>query len=149
MDLIETEGDGHALDRATDRSITQPGERSIGSLFGELASETSTLVRQEVRLATTEIAQKAAYAGRQSIFVVAGGVLGIVAVLVLAAAITLLLGLAMPLWGAALIVAIVFAAIAYGLARAGIRALTTMDLRLTETLGSLKDDKTWLTNQIQ
>jgi len=150
MNLVEEpQGNGHALDRSIDRSIEQPNERSIGQLFGELATETSTLVRQEVRLTTAEVAQKAAYAGRQSIMVVGGGVLAIVAVLVLAGAITLLLGLAMPLWLSALIVAIAFAAIAYGIARAGIRALKNMDLKLTQTIGSLKDDKTWLTKQIQ
>ena len=42
------------------------GERSISELFGELATETSTLVRQEVHLATVELTQKAAYAGRQT-----------------------------------------------------------------------------------
>jgi len=143
MDLVK--GNGHAIERERERE----NERTIGQLFGELAGETSTLVRQEMRLASAEIAQKAAFAGRQSLRVLAGGLLGIVAVFALAGAITLLLGLVMPLWGAALIVAIAFAAVAYGLARSGIRAIGSMDLTLTETFGSLKDDKTWLNKQIQ
>ena len=33
-------------------------ERSLGELFGDLAKETSELVRQEVQLARTEMTQK-------------------------------------------------------------------------------------------
>ena len=33
-------------------------ERSLGELFGDLARETSTLVRQEVQLAKTEMSKK-------------------------------------------------------------------------------------------
>ena len=41
-------------------------ERSLGDLFSELASETSTLVRQEVALAQTELTQKATVVGKDS-----------------------------------------------------------------------------------
>ena len=40
-------------------------DRSLGELFSELAQETSTLVRQEVNLAKTEMTQKASRAGKQ------------------------------------------------------------------------------------
>ena len=51
-------------------------ERSIAQLFGDLATETGTLFRQEVKLATTEIAQKAADAGKQVAYVATGDLLG-------------------------------------------------------------------------
>jgi hypothetical protein len=44
-------------------------------LFAELAGETSTLVRQEVALATTELTQKATRAAKQIGFLVVGGLI--------------------------------------------------------------------------
>ena len=41
-------------------------ERSIGELFAQLASETTTLVRQEVQLAKLELSQKASQVGKQN-----------------------------------------------------------------------------------
>ncbi|MBA3465160.1 MAG: phage holin family protein [Deltaproteobacteria bacterium] len=124
-------------------------ERSIGELFGELASETGTLVRQEVQLATTEIGQKAAQAGKQSIMIMTGALLGVVSLVTLAAGIVVLLARWVPLYASALIVAAVFGVIAYAVAHAGLRALKTMSLKPTETLASLKDNKTWATKQLQ
>lgn len=126
-----------------------PGrERSIGELFGELASETGTLVRQEVKLATTEMSQKAAYAGKRAGLIAAGGVLALVSVLVLTAGIVLLLGLVMPYWASALIVAALVGVAAYVVIKAGIRALKAFDLKPSETIASLKDNKSWVQKQL-
>jgi len=121
-------------------------DRSVGELFGELATETSTLVRQEIHLATRELTQKATQAGKYSVRVVAGATLGFVGLMTLVGAIVLVLAYAVPLWASALIVAIVLAAIAYGLVRSGITAIKRAELRPTETIASLKEDKTWTTN---
>jgi hypothetical protein len=130
-------------------SQTATRERSIGELFGELATETSTLVRQEVKLATTEISQKAVYAGKQSVFVFGGALIGVVSMLTLAGALVLLLGQWMPLWASALIVSVVFGLVAYVVAQTGIRGLKNMELRPTQTLASFKDNKSWATKQLQ
>jgi uncharacterized membrane protein YqjE len=130
---------------ATTDALARP-ERSVGELFNELASETGTLVRQEVQLATTELSQKAAYAGRRLVRVVAGGSLALVALMTLTAAIVLLLGHAIPLWVSALIVAVVMGVAGYALARAGLQAMNRADLTPHETISSLKEDKSWMTN---
>lgn len=52
-------------------SNTKP-ERSVGELLSDLAQDTSTLVRQEVSLATAEISQKIAQAARALAFLVVG-----------------------------------------------------------------------------
>jgi threonine/homoserine/homoserine lactone efflux protein len=124
------------------------GERSVGELFNELAIETGTLVRQEVHLATTELTQKAAIAGRSSLRVIAGATLGFAAVMTLVAAFVVILAHAVPLWVSMLIVAAIVGAVAYWLARSGIRAVKNADLRPTETIASLKEDKTWTTNLV-
>ena len=121
-------------------------ERSVGELFGELATETSTLVRQEIHLATSELRQKASVAGKYSARVGAGAAVGLVAFMTLVSAIVLVVAYAIPLWASALIVGVVLAGIAYGLVRSGITAIKRADLRPTETIASLKEDKTWTTN---
>lgn len=122
------------------------GERSVGELFGELATETSTLVRQELHLATSELRQKASVVGRYSARVGAGAALGLVALMTVVGGFVLVVAYALPLWAAALIVGAVLAGIAYGLVRSGIAAIKRAGLRPTETIASLKEDKTWTTN---
>jgi hypothetical protein len=121
-------------------------ERSVGELFGELATETSTLVRQEIHLASRELSQKAAHAGRYSIRILVGGGLGLAGLMTLVGAIVLVVAHAMPLWASALLVGAVLAAVAYVLVRSGITAIKRADLRPTETIASLKEDKTWTEN---
>lgn len=55
-------------------SASPPGktDRSVGELLSDLAQDTSTLVRQEVSLATAEITQKLALATRAIAFLVVG-----------------------------------------------------------------------------
>ena len=123
-------------------------ERSLGDLFSELASETSTLVRQEVALAQTELTQKAASVGKNIGFLVIGGAVGYAALLaVLAAAI---IGLAnfVPAWASALIVGVVVAVVAFLLISSALKSLKTTELTPRETVKSLKDDAEWLKNQV-
>ncbi len=51
---------------------TTKTDRSVGELLSDLAQDTSTLVRQEVSLATAEITQKLALATRAIAFLVVG-----------------------------------------------------------------------------
>jgi len=124
-------------------------ERSIGELFGELASETGTLVRQEVQLAKTEMAQKATFIGKQAAIILVGALLGVVALITLSGALVLLLGQAMPLWAAALIVTGLMGLAAFLVANKGLSALKNHDLNPTQTIASLKDNKQWATKQLQ
>jgi hypothetical protein len=121
-------------------------ERSVGELFGELAAETGTLVHQEVELATAELTQKAVDAGKRSLRIAAGAALALVALITLAATCVIALAYAIPLWLSALIIAVIFGGAGYGVAQSGITALKHADLRPTETIASLKEDKTWTTN---
>lgn len=121
-------------------------ERSVGQLFGELATETRTLVSQEVHLAVREMSQKAAYAGKRSVPIVAGSALALVSLMTLAGGFVVLLGRVLPLWASAFIVAVIVGAGAYACASLGIKRIKRADLKPTQTIGSLKDDKTWLIN---
>ncbi len=123
-------------------------ERSLGDLFSELAAETSTLVRQEVALAQTELTQKATSVGKNVGFLVVGGAVGYAALLAILAA--LIIGLAnfVPAWAAALIVAVVVGIAAFLLISSALKSLKETELTPRETVKSLKEDAEWLKNQV-
>lgn len=123
-------------------------ERSIGELFGELASETGTLVRQEVQLAKTELTQKATFVGKQGAIIAIGALLGVVALITFAGALVLILGEAMPYWGAALIVTALLGVVALLVASKGLTAIKKTNLKPTHTIASIEDNKQWATRQL-
>ena len=124
-------------------------ERSIGDLFGDLASETTTLVRQAVKLATTEMTQKATYAGRQAAWIAGGALLGVVGLLALCAALVLGLGTIIPLWVSALLVGLVIGAVSYVVTQKGVKALKHMDPTPKQTIQSLQENKLWVQEKIR
>lgn len=122
-------------------------ERSLGELFAELAQETSTLVRQEVALAKTEMTQKATQVGRDVGVIGMGGAIAYAGLLAIVGALILLLGQFIPLWLSALIVGLVVAGIGYVLVQRGISALKRVDLTPRATVASLKEDAEWAKDQ--
>lgn len=124
-------------------------ERSLGDLFSELATETSTLVRQEVALAQVELTQKATTVGKNVGFLVVGGAVAYAALLALLAAVILgLWRIGLPAWAAALIVAAVVGITAYILINKALVALKKADLTPRQTVETLKEDAQWLKNQV-
>jgi hypothetical protein len=123
--------------------------RPLGDLFGDLATEMSNLVRQEVSLAKVEITQKAKYVGRNVGYLVVGGAVAYAALLAIIAAIIMLLARVMPNWGATLIVGIVVAGIGWMLIGKAMMALQQADLTPHETVETLKEDATWMKQQIK
>jgi len=118
-------------------------ERDVGDLFTELAGQLGTLVRQEVKLVTTEMSAKAVYAGKQAALVAVGGALGVVSLLTFVAALVLALGIVLPLWASALIVGGAFATAACLIVWIGLSALKRMDAKPTLTLQTIKETKSW------
>jgi hypothetical protein len=122
-------------------------DRSLGELFSELAQETSTLVRQEVNLAKTEMSQKASTAGKHIGVLAAGGALAYAGLLAILAGVIALLNDVMPLWASALLVGIVVAIVGYLLIRKGLDALKRDDFAPRETIETLKEDQQWAKEQ--
>jgi len=123
--------------------------RPLGDLFGDLATEMSNLVRQEVALAKVEITQKAKYVGRNVGYLVVGGAVAYAALLAILAAIIMLLAKVMPNWGATLIVGVVVAGIGWMLIGKALMALQQADLTPRETVETLKEDATWMKQQVK
>jgi hypothetical protein len=123
--------------------------RPLGDLFGDLATDMSNLVRQEVALAKVEITQKAKYVGRNVGYLVIGGAVAYAALLAIIAAIIMLLGKVVPHWGSALIVGAVVGGIGWLLIGKAMMSLQQADLTPHETVETLKEDATWMKQQIK
>jgi len=130
------------------KAVAVKEDRSIGELFSELANETSTLVRQEVALAQTEIVTKLTTVGKNAGFVAAGGAVGFAAFLTFLAAIVAGLSYFMPVWLSALIVAIVVGAVSFYLVSSSLAELKRTSLAPNETVTTLKEDAQWLKRQV-
>lgn len=119
-------------------------DRPIGELMGELARETSTLVRKELELAKVEMTEKGRRAG------VGAGMLGgatVAALLALGSATAfaiLLLDRVMPDWAAALVVTALWGAAAVALALRGREKVQEAGPVVPEqTLETAKEDVEW------
>lgn len=119
-------------------------DRSIGELFSELATETSTLIRQEVALAQAEMTQKATKIGKNVGFLVIGGAIAYAALLAIVAAVIVGLAHFIPLWLSALIVGIIIAVAAGILISMALKNLKETSLKPKETVETLKEDAKWL-----
>lgn len=125
----------------------QRDERSIGELFAELANETSTLVRQEVQLAKTEMTQKVTRAGKHAGVLGAGGALAYAGLLAILAAVIIGLGQVIPMWLSALIVGLVVVGVGYMLVQRGLQGLKSIDPTPRQTVETLKEDTEWAKEQ--
>lgn len=124
-------------------------ERSIGELFGELARQTTVLIRQEILLAKVELGQKASRAGKQAGLIALGGAVLYAGVLAVVAGVVLLLADHIAPWMAALLVGAAVMAIGYGLLKQQLNALQQLDLAPRATIESLRQDKEWAKEQLQ
>jgi len=124
-------------------------EQSLGELFASLARDTSTLVRQEVELAKTEMTQKATTAAKQGAYIGIGGAIAYVGLIVLAFAVVYLLAEVLPLWAAALIVALIFVGVGYVLIQKGRTTLRNTNFAPQQTIETLKEDAAWVKDQVK
>jgi uncharacterized membrane protein YqjE len=119
-------------------------DRPIGELLKELANETTTLVRQELDLAKAEMREKAGKAGPGFGMWGAAGVAGLLALGSLTAFLILALDGAMPNWLAALIVGLVYSAIAGVLYVRGKHRVEDAGGPVPEkTIETVKEDVQW------
>jgi len=125
-------------------------QQPIGELLKRLSTETSTLVKQELDLAKAEMAQKGKRAGVGAGFVGASGVVGLLALGALTTTLIAALDLAMPLWLAALIVTLVYGAIAGVLALKGKNKVQQATPAAPEqTVETVKEDVQWAKTQMR
>jgi uncharacterized membrane protein YqjE len=120
-----------------------PRERGIGELVKELAGQTSTLVRQEIRLAQAEVTEKGKLAGKGAGMLGGAAVAALLGLGALTALLIVALDAAMPLWLAALIVTVLWLIVAAVLAAAGRTALQSATPPAPQTVETVKEDIQW------
>ncbi|MGB2712160.1 MAG: phage holin family protein [Conexibacter sp.] len=120
-------------------------EEGVGELVKRLAAETNTLVHQEIELAKVELREKGKTAGKGAAMFGGAGAVGLLALGALTACFIAVLATALDhVWLAALIVSVVYAAIAAVLALRGRNQMRAASPPAPEqTIESVKEDMEW------
>lgn len=100
------------MPETTNQGSNQLGDQSVGDLVKQLSEQTATLVRQEMKLAQTELQQKGKKAGIGAGMFGAGGLVAFFGAATLIAAAVLGLATAVDSWLAAVIVGVVLLLVA-------------------------------------
>ncbi len=131
------------VDRVTEPK--QPG-RTLGELFGDLGSELSALVRNELDLAKTEAREEVRRASQAGAAFATAAIAGLLALLFLSYALAWLLDQWINRAFSFLIVAVLWAVIAMIGVRAG-RARARSIEPVPQTVNTLKEDVEWIRQQ--
>ena len=118
-------------------------DRSLGEIFSDVANDLSTLIKQEMELAKTEMKEEVKKAGKGAGLLGGAGLGGYMVLLFLSLTAVFALDEGMPLWLAALIVTVVWAIIAAVLAAIGRKELQRSNPQLPKTQQTLKEDAAW------
>ena len=122
-------------------------DRSLGQIVGDLSHDLTTLVKQELELARTELKEEAGKAGKGAGMLGGAGVAGLLALMLGSFALAYLLDNWMPVELAFLIVTILWAIVGAVLAARGRKELKNANPQLPETQQTLKEDAAWVKAQ--
>ena len=121
---------------------------STGELVKQLSEQTTTLVRKEIELAKAELSEKGKVAGQGAGMFGGAAVVGLLALGTLTTMVLALLDEAMDLWVAALIVTVLYGAIAGVLAMSGRdRVKQAAPPAPEQTVETVKEDVQWAKSQ--
>jgi hypothetical protein len=133
----------------SENRVRQLREKPMGELFGDLSREMSGLVKDEIELAKVEMTAKAKEAGIGIGIIAGGAVVALAAFGVLTAFFVLILGQVMATWLAALLVFVVYSAIAGALVMVGRNRLKKATPPVPEaTVQTLREDVDWAKRQV-
>ena len=129
-------------------SAPTAADRSIGDLLRDLFQQGSTLIRQELELARTEVGERASALVSDGVWIGAGVLLLHTALVTAVAAIVLALGQAgMSFPAAAAVVAAVLVAIGGFIIQSRVSAIRRRRLVPSQTVDSIKETGQWLRDQ--
>ena len=128
---------------------TPPAEPSIGELIGRITSDTTELVRAEMKLARAEFRQMGSTVAKDATKVGIGIGLGLAGALATTAFLVVALGdLLNNYWLGALIVGVAFLAIAAVLVKNATDDIKRRGLKPEQTLDSLREDARWVKREL-
>lgn len=120
-----------------------PDSRSLGEIVGDVTQDLTTLIRQEIDLAKTELKEEATKTGKAAGMLGGAGLAGYFAVLFLSTTLMFVLDEFLDLWLAALIVTVLWAVATAVLAVIGKKRLKASRPQLPQTQQTLKEDVRW------
>jgi len=123
-------------------------EAGFADLLGRLASESSTLVRDEIALAKSEISEKASRASKAGIFLGAGTVIGLTGSLAIMASFVLLLSKWIDPWIAADIIGVLLIIIAAAVLYIGFNIARKINPKPEQTIETLKENRDFIKEQL-
>ncbi len=146
---VETRGDVEVVDRGTTPINRSAQEESLGDLLSGLTTDFSTLVREEVALARTEIQETISKAISSAVGVIAGGLLAYAGFIMLLIAVAIALGPAVgSYWLSSLIVGLIVIIVGAILLVSGINTLKNLNPVPEKTIETLKNDAQWAKEEI-
>ena len=117
--------------------------RSLGEIVGDITQDMSTLIRQEMDLATSEMKREVTKLGKGAGMFGGAGATGYLTLIFLSLALTYLLDNWMPVELAALIVAVLWGSVTAALALKGRQEIKQANPQLPVTQQTLKEDAQW------
>jgi len=134
-----------------------PGEEPVAALLYALVAESGKLVRQEVELARTELAEKVALVQRYAVSMALGGVLFLAALFFLLSALdhgfrvllAAVVAAEVATWLAPLILAVLLGAVGWMMIAGARRTLRTEGLTLSHTAASLRESTQWIKDRVR
>ncbi len=121
--------------------------RPVSQVLQEIVGDVQDILRSEVRLAKAEIRQEAGKAAKSTGMLGAGAFLAAYAFGFLLLTLVYALGIVVPWWAAALLVAVLVAIPAAVLIRAGLKRFKQVDITPDKTIRSVKENVEWVKSQ--
>ncbi len=120
------------------------GRRSTAEIVQDIIDNTREIIRSELQLARTEVADKGKRVGKAAGMLAAGGAIAAVAALLIVVACVAALSLVMPVWAASLIMAVLLGVVGGGMMMVGRQRMKQTSMVPERTISSLKEDVQWL-----
>lgn len=133
-------GDGPGAPAQSPPRAAGPENETTAQLIADATDQLGRLVRQELQLARAELKQSAKQAGTGAGLFGGAGVVALYGLGVLVATAVIALGLVLPLWLAALLVAVVLFAVAGVMALVGKKQVTKAAPPAEHTVENIKAD---------
>lgn len=138
--------------RSTSGQTQGPEDRSFGQLVRELGAESSTLIREELRLAKAEMREKAKVYEKNAAKMAAGGVFLagalFMALVALNRGLTVLLeglvGAETALWLSPVLLAVLVGIIGWSMVKTAQNAMRREGIVPEETVTTLREEKDWM-----
>jgi uncharacterized membrane protein YqjE len=127
--------------------MAEENNRSIADVLQDIVGNVQTIIRSEVRLAKTEIADEASKAGRAAGMMAGGTVAALFTVWLLLLTFLFALATVMPTWTAALLLCVLMAIVAAVLLTVGKKRLKTVHAKPEKTIESVKENVQWAKSQ--